>query len=78
MTEKQKVFDYIKHGFTADDDGRSGMAWLMDYQDTWNVEDENIIIDGEVEDIKYDIVSKKEYNKVFIEDYKPIKEDDNG
>jgi hypothetical protein len=30
-----------------------------------------------VDDIKYDIVSKTEYNKVFIEDYKPKKEDDN-
>ena len=50
----------------------------MDYQETWNVEDENVIIDGEVDDIKYDIVSKTEYNKVFIEDYKPKKEDANG
>jgi hypothetical protein len=36
-----------------------------------------VIINGEVDDIKYDIVSKTEYNKVFIEDYKPKKEDDN-
>ena len=76
--DKEAFEDKWYNGDPADDDGRSGMAWLMDYQDTWNVEDENIIIDGEVEDIKYDIVSKKEYNKVFIEDYKPTKEDDNG
>src|SRR6056300_1243860 len=76
--EKEAFEDNWYNGDVNDDDGRSGMAWLMDNQDTWNVEDENIIIDGEVEDIKYDIVSKKEYNKVFIEDYKPTKEDDNG
>jgi hypothetical protein len=76
--EKEAFEDNWYNGDVNDDDGRSGMAWLMDYQDTWNVEDENIIIDGEVEDIKYDIVSKKEYNKVFIEDFKPTKEEDNG
>ena len=76
--DKEAFEDKWYNGDPADDDGRSGMAWLMDYQDTWNVEDENIIIDGAVEDIKYDIVSKKEYNKVFIEDYKLTKEDDNG
>jgi len=76
--EKEAFENKWYNGDVNDDDGRSGMAWLMDYQDTWNVEDENIIIDGEVEDIKYDIVSKKEYKKVFIEDYKPTKEEDNG
>jgi len=77
--EEQKDFeDKWYNGDPDDDDGRSGMGWLMDYQEKWNVEDENVIINGEVDDIKYDIVSKKEYNKVFIEDYKPKKEDDNG
>jgi hypothetical protein len=60
--------DFWYNGDPDDDDGRSGLGWVYDYQDTWQIEDEQIIIDR---DVKYDIVSKTEYNKVFIEDYKP-------
>ena len=79
-TEEQKADfeDKWHNGDPEDDSGRSGMGWVYDYQDTWQIEDEQLIIDGDVDDIKYDIVSRKEYNKVFIEDYKPKKEEDNG
>jgi hypothetical protein len=76
--QKEEFEDRWYNGDPNDDDGRSGMAWLHDYQTEWQIEDDQIIIDGEVEDIKYDIMSKTEYNKVFIEDYKPNKEEDNG
>jgi hypothetical protein len=42
------------------------------------VEDEQIIIDGEVEDIKYDVIHRNDFTKIFIEDYKPQQEADNG
>ena len=76
--QKQDFEDKWHNGDPEDDSGRSGMGWIYDYQDTWQIEDDQLIIDGEVDDIKYDIVSRKEYNKVFIEDYKPKKEEDNG
>jgi hypothetical protein len=70
-TEEQKkdFEDKWYNGDPDDDDGRSGMGWIYDYQDTWQIEDEQIIIDGGV---KYDIVSKTEHDKILIEDYKPV------
>jgi len=66
------------NGDDADDDGRSGLGWVHDYQEEWQVEDEQIIIDGEVEDIKYDVIHRNDFTKIFIEDYKPQQEEDNG
>lgn len=79
-TEEQKsdFEDKWYNGDPNDDDGRSGMGWVYDYQDTWQIEDEQLIIDGHVDDIKFDIVSKTEYNKVYIEDYKPYVKDEDG
>jgi hypothetical protein len=73
--EKQDFEDKWYNGDPDDDDGRSGMGWLMDWQDQWEVEQEEITINGPV---RLDIVDRAEYNKVFIEDYKPNKEADNG
>lgn len=74
MNDKQKTFDYLKHGFAAD--GRSGMAWVHDYQDHWQIEDDQIIVLGPVQ---FDIMDKTDYNKIYIEDYQPTTEEaDNG
>ena len=81
--QKEEFEDRWYNGDPEDDDGRSGMAWLHDYQSEWQIEDDQIIIDGEAEDIKYDIMSKTEYNKIYIEDWQPPQEEsteekDNG
>lgn len=73
-TEEQKAEfeDKWYNGDPDDDDGRSGMAWLYDYQDYWQIEDENLIIDGP---FRYDVMDKTNYNKIYIEDWKPTTEE---
>jgi hypothetical protein len=73
--QKEEFEDRWYNGDPADDDGRSGMGWVHDWQTEWQIEDDSIIVMGPVQ---FDVVSKTEYNKVFIEDYKPNKETDNG
>ena len=70
--EQADFSDRWYNGDPNDDDGRSGMAWVHDYQDEWQIEDEQIIVLGPVQ---FDIVDKKEYNKIYIEDYKPTTEE---
>jgi len=76
--QKEEFEDRWYNGDPNDDDGRSGLGWVHDYQEEWQVEDEQIIIDGEVEDIKYDVIHRNDFTKIFIEDYKPQQEEDNG
>ena len=70
--EQADFSDRWYNGDPNDDDGRSGMAWVHDYQDEWQIEDEQIIVLGPVQ---FDIVDKKEYGKIHIEDYKPTTEE---
>ena len=70
--EYDSLVNTIVGGDPNDDDGRSGMAWVHDYQDEWKIEDEQIIVLGPVQ---IDIVDKKEYGKIHIEDYKPTTEE---
>lgn len=72
--EKQQFEETWENGDPEDPDGRSGFAWLYDWNDTWQIEDEQLIIDGPV---KYDIMDKNNYSKIHIEDYKP-QEENNG
>ena len=74
--EKQNFEDRWYNGDPDDDDGRSGAGWLYDWQDQWDIEQDYITINGPV---KFDVVSKLEYDKVFIEDFKPKTEEaENG
>jgi len=70
--QKEDFEDKWYNGDPEDDDGRSGMGWLYDYQMTWQVEDEQLIINGPV---RYDVMDRTEYNKVYIEDWKPQTEE---
>ena len=75
--QKAEFEDRWYNGDPEDDDGRSGMAWLYDYQDHWQIEEENLYIDGPV---KYDVMDKHDYGKIYIEDWQPPKpeEQQNG
>jgi len=78
--QKEDFEDKWYNGDSNDDDGRSGMAWLFDYQGEWNVEEENLIINGPY---KFDVIDKDEYGKIYIEDWQPpveesTEEKDNG
>ena len=73
--EKRQFQGRWENGEPDDEDGRSGASWLYDVQDEWQVEIETLYIHGPY---RLDIVDKDEYNKVYIEDYKPTEEDNNG
>lgn len=60
------------NGDPDDDDGRTGLGWIYDYQDTWQIEEENLIVNGP---FKYDVIDKDEYGKVYIEDWQPPREE---
>lgn len=66
--EKQQFEETWENGDPEDPDGRSGMAWLYDWNEKWQIEDEQIIINGPVQ---YDIMHKEKYNKIYVENYKP-------
>lgn len=67
--EEMKDFeDKWYNGDPDDDDGRSGLSWVYDYQDTWKIEDEELIINGPV---RYDIVDINVYDKIYESDYRP-------
>jgi hypothetical protein len=69
--QKEDFEDKWYNGDPNDDDGRCGMGWVYDYQDTWQIEDEQLIVDGP---FKYDIIDKTQYNKIYIENWQPTKE----
>jgi len=73
--DKEEFEDRWYNGDPDDDDGRSGFAWIYDVQDKWKIEDEQLIIHGPC---KFDIVDIKDHNKVYVEDWKPIEEKNNG
>jgi len=73
--EKEEFEDRWYNGDPEDNDGRSGMGWLYDYQDKWQIEDEQLIINGP---FKFDVMDAKEYNKIYIEDWKPVFETEEG
>jgi len=60
------------NGDPDDDDGRTGLGWIYDYQDTWQIEEENLIINGP---FKFDVMDKDDYGKIYIEDWQPPKEE---
>lgn len=69
--QKEDFEDKWHNGDPDDDDKRSGLGWVYDYQNTWKIEEENLIIIGP---FKFDVVDKSEYNKIYIEDWQPPKE----
>jgi hypothetical protein len=78
--EKAEFEEFWYNGDPEDDDGRTGLGWIYDYQDKWNIEEENLIIDGP---FKFDVVDKDDYGKIYIEDWQPPQEEsteekDNG
>ena len=71
--EKAEFEEFWYNGDPDDKDGRTGLGWVYDYQDKWNIEEENLIIDGP---FKFDVMDKDEYDKIYIEDWQPPKTED--
>lgn len=70
--EKEDFENKWYNGDPADEDGRSGFAWVYDYQDTWQVEDEQLVVDGP---FKFDVMDKNDYGKIYMEDWQPPAEE---
>jgi hypothetical protein len=69
--QKEDFEDKWYNGDPEDNDGRSGLGWVYDYQDTWQIEDEQLLVDGP---FKFDVMDKTHYNKIYIENWQPPKE----
>ena len=70
--EQADFEDKWYNGDPNDDDGRSGLAWIHDYQEEWKIEDEAIIVLGPVQ---FDVIDRNNYDKIYIQDYKPTTEE---
>ena len=69
--EKQQFEETWENGDPEDPDGRSGFGWLYDWNEKWQIEDEELIVNGP---FKFDVIDKDHYDKIYIEDWKPQEE----
>lgn len=65
--QKEQFEDHWENGDADDPDSRSGCAWLWDFQEEFEIEDDCVEITGPV---RFSIVGINDYTKVYVEDYK--------
>jgi hypothetical protein len=70
--EKEEFESKWYNGDPDDPDNRTGFGWIYDYQDTWQIEDEQLIVNGPY---KFDVMDKNDYSKIYIENWQPPVED---